>query len=195
MPPLEVFLRVLSLEVPETILITMSYCPMVARFRRNLRPINSIKHVVDGSATLTAGTPLNLVLTDAVDAPTLAATAECIVGSRVSSIFLNVEVAANEAEAGIPNVYFIVFKNPSNAFAVPAANAVGSSDLKKFVIHQEMVMLNSELKGNPRKMFEGVIRIPRGYQRQGQDDRLNLTILAPLTNIHLCFQAIFKEYR
>ena len=62
----------------------------------------------------------------------------------------------------------LVFKNPGGNLTVPANNTVGSNDNKKYVIHQEMVMLEQSISGNPRTLFNGVIRIPRGYQRNGR---------------------------
>ncbi len=160
-----------------------------------LRPIHRIKHVVDGSNSITAGSQLDIPLVIASDTPDLATTQEVETGAKVNGIYLKVEVAANEAEAGIPNVYLIVWKNPGDNLSTPAANAVGPNDNKRYVIHQEMIMLNSVLKGNPRILFNGVIVIPKGMRRMGPNDRLEISVLAPLINIHECHQAHFKEFR
>ncbi len=162
-----------------------------------LRPIHRIKHVVDGSATLAAATQLNLVLVDTEDNPVLADTADVQTGAKVNGIYLKVEVASNEAQdvGAIPNVYLAVTKNPANNIITPAPNAVGASDNKRFVIHQEMIMLDNKLGGNPRTLFNGVIVIPRGYRRFGPDDILTLSILSPAIDIAVCFQAHYKEFR
>ncbi len=160
-----------------------------------LRPIHRIKHVVDGSNSVTAGTQLDIPIIITKDAPVLANKEEIETGAKVNGIYLKVEVAANEAEAGIPNVYLIVWKNPGDNISAPTANNVGGNDNKRFVIHQEMVMLNSVLKGNPRILFNGVIVIPRGMRRFGPNDRLEISILNPLVNIHECHQVHYKEFR
>ncbi len=166
------------------------------RMNMAIRPVNRIKHVVDASATLTAGTQLNTELIKVVDAPVLANTTECETGSKVNGIYLRVEVASNETDAGaIPNVYLSIMKNPSNVVTVPSASGVGSSDNKRFVIHQEMVMLNNLAGGNPRVLFNGVIAIPRGYRRNGPDDRLLCCIKSTAVNIALCIQCHYKEFR
>ncbi len=170
---------------------------MVARFRRRaLSPVNRIKHVVDSSATLTAGSALTTTLIQSTDTPVLANTDECETGSIVNGIYLKVEVASNETDAGaIPNVYMAVIKNPGQNLTGFAVNAIGSNDNKRFVIHQEMVMLNNLAGGNPRVLFNGVIAIPKGYRRNGPNDVLQLIILSTAVNITLCIQCHYKEFR
>ncbi len=160
------------------------------------RPVNRIKHVVDSSATLTAGTTLPLTIANAVDAPVLANTTECVTGSKINGIYLKVEVASNETDVGaIPNVYLSVFKNQGGAQTFPAPNVVGASNLKRFVIHQEMIMLNNVAGGNPRILFNGVIAIPKMMRRMGPADALQMNILSPAVNITLCRQIHYKEFR
>ncbi len=163
------------------------------RFNR-LRPVKSYKHVFDLQGALAAGTQLNTVVIDAVDAPTLSNTIGVEVASTVNSIYLKVEAYATSAGA-LSNLYMIVMKNPSNAIATPAANTVGGSDVKKYILHQEMVMLQQVDKGNPRTLFVGVIRIPRGYRRFGQDDALIIGLLSPGVTVSFCMQVIYKEFR
>ncbi len=162
-----------------------------------MRPIHRIKHVVDASATLAAAATFNVNLIDTTDAPVLANTNEVETGSKVNGIYLKVEVASNEAQdvGAIPNVYIMIFKNPGSNVTMPAPNAVGASDNKRFIIHQEMVMIDNKLGGNPRVIFNGVIAIPRGYRRFGPDDTLAIGFLAPALNIVLCLQCHYKEFR
>jgi len=162
-----------------------------------MRPVHRIKHVVDNAATLDGALQLNFPVITTVDAPVLANTTEVETGAKVNGIYLKVEVGSNETIASaISNCYLIVWKSPANALStVPAANAVGSEDTKRFVIHQEMVMLNGPAAGNPRVLFNGVIVIPKGYRRFGPDDKLFVSILSPVINIILCIQCHYKEFR
>ncbi len=89
----------------------------------------------------------------------------------------------------------IIMKNPGNNLVTPTPNAVGGNDNKKFVIHQEMVMLEKNTTGLPRTLFKGVISIPRGYRRFGQDDILVIALLSPGVNVDFCIQCIYKEFR
>ncbi len=163
-----------------------------------LRPVHRIKHVVDGSATLAAAATLTQVLIAAKDAPVLANTTEVETGAKVNGIYLKVEIASNEAIdlGAIPNVYLAIGKDPGGNLAAVVPNAVGTSDNKRFIIHQEMVMITNLGQGSqPRVLFNGVIAIPRGYRRFGPNDTLNMTILSPALDIALCFQVHYKEFR
>ncbi len=173
---------------------------IMARFRRQLalRPVNRIKHVADSSATLAKNTVIAQTLIAANDNPVLANFAEVLTGSKVYGIYLNVQVASNEAHVAgaIPNVYLIIVKNPGGNLVFNNPNAIGSDDNKRFVIHQEMLMIeNAGAGSNPKTLFNGVIKIPKGYSRFGPNDLLQLEILCPAINIAFCLQAHYKEFR
>lgn len=169
----------------------------VARFS-SLRPIHRLKHVVDIQTAVPVNTQVTNTLIVAKDAPVLAQTPEVETGSKVNAIFLTVEVVASETSTtATPNLYLIVFKNPGNTFSMLDGNKIGTSDLKRFVIHQEMVMINALDGGSPRNAFKGVIMIPRGYRRFGPDDTLRLQLFIPSTGIavNACAQCHYKEFR
>ncbi len=161
------------------------------------RPVQRIKHVVDDSATLAAAATFANSLIAATDSPALAVTNEVFTGSTVHGIYLKVEVASNEAfdSGAIPNVYMMVLKNPGANLTFPNANVVGADDNKKYVIHQEMIMIENAIGGNPRVLFNGVIAIPKGYKRFGPNDTLQVRVFSPAINIALCLQCHYKEFR
>ncbi len=171
---------------------------LLMSFRRNrslrLRPVHSIKHVVDLQGGLVAGTQLDSDLIEAVDSPTLATTDRVETGSTVNSIFLKCEVYATST-AALANCYMMIWKNPGGNITAPACNAVGADDDKRFVIHQEMVMMEKNTTGNPRTLFHGVIKIPRGYKRFGINDKLQISLLSTGVNADFCFESIYKELR
>ncbi len=169
---------------------------IVPRFRsRNLlRPVNRIKHVFDEQGGLVGGTVKLVRIIRTVDTPSLANTDDVETGSTVNGIFLNVEVVATSS-AALPNVYLMVFKNPGGTFTPPAPNVVGASDLKKYSVHQEMVMLQEQTGSNPRTLFKGVIAFPRGYRRNGPNDLWQVSLLSPGNSMNYCVQAHYKEFR
>ncbi len=166
------------------------------RFNRGnaLRPVHRIKHVRDFQGGVVLNVVQNVDLVHSVDAPVLANTEEVETGSSVNGIYLKVECYATTA-AALSNVYMYVWKNPGNNLVAPLPNAVGANDNKRYVIHQEMVMMQQVVNGNPRTLFNGVIAIPRGYKRMGIGDTLQLRVLAPGVNISLCVQCHYKEFR
>ncbi len=168
-------------------------------FRRglNLRPINSQKHVIDVQAGIVANTNTAQTLIEAADNPVLANVTDVATAAVVRSFFLNVQVAAT-GTAALANIYFYIMKNPGNAIpfaSFPDANAVGSSDVKKLIFHQEMIMTEKNTTAIARTMFRGVIKIPRHMQRMGQDDEIDIIFFAPGVNFDVCTQAIYKEFK
>ncbi len=164
-----------------------------------LRPIQRIKHVIDTSATVAAAAVTPFRLVTSIDDPSpLTANPECETASKINGIYIRMEVASNEAIdlGAIPNVYMYLWKNPGGNLTRPAPNAVGGSDNKRFVIHQEMSMIENKGQGsNARTLFNGVIVIPKGMRRNGPNDIWEIAFLCPALDTAVCIQAHFKEFR
>lgn len=175
---------------------------MPFRNRSNrLHPVNTLKHVVDVQSTVAAGTADLINLIAPVDNPESTAAIQVNIGSQVSSIFLNVQVVnTTDATGLINNVYMFLFGNPGGniiAGSIPDVNAVGNSDFRKMVFHQEMAMLSDANDSIPITLFKGVIRIPRKFRRMGVNDIITLKIGTPTggAEINACVQCIYKEVR
>ncbi len=167
-------------------------------FRRpnlSIRPVQRIKHVIDSQFAQAAGTQLNVNLIAATDTPVLANTNNVITGSKINGIFLSVEVVNTGTTGVLSNAYLTVFKNPGGNLTIPNGNLVGVNDNKRYVIHQEMVMLQITDNSNPRTLFKGVIVIPRGYRRFGPNDLLTVGIFSPGIELTGCLQCHYKEFR
>ncbi len=172
----------------------------MARFRRSmsLRPIHRVKHVVDAEGVTVAATVSVIPLIDTVDAPVITSPTQVETASTTNAFYLRVEVL-HASTAGRSNAYLMIFKNVGNnisASSRPIPNAVGISDMKRYVIHQEMVMLNGDAgNGQPRTLFNGVISIPKGMRRNGPDDQLQLVLFTPTVVMDFCVQCIYKEFK
>ncbi len=161
-----------------------------------IRPVHRLKHIVDSGVTVTKATTLVQTLVKGVDAPVLANTNQVETGSKVNGIYLNVQVAANETNLGVvPNAYMLVRKNPNGILGTSNPDSTGDTDVKKFIIHQEMIMIQNVQGGNPRTLFTGVIVIPKGMRRFAVNDELELIFRCTGINTVLCFQCIYKEFR
>ncbi len=166
----------------------------MARFR-SLHPVNTLKHVVDSDGTVTDTANVVLDLVTAAENAVSTTSNQVDIGSTVSAIYLKVE-ALHSAEVGTPNFYMYVMKNPGNNVVNPDPRAVGVSDERRFVIHQEMVMLSGDAgNGLPRVIFSGVIKVPRAYKRFGIKDRLQLVMRTGTVDANWCAQCIYKEVR
>ncbi len=172
---------------------------MVPRFRsRNqsrLRPVNRIKHVVDSQGSTAAGTAFDQAIAVATDTPTTAVNTSVETGSTLNGFYAKVEVVNTGVTGVLANAYLLFFKNPGGNLTTPAANAVGIDDNKKYVIHQEMVMLQMIDNSNPRTLFNGVVIIPRGYRRFDPNDTLIARVFSPGVELNICMQFHYKEFR
>ncbi len=161
---------------------------------RSLHPINSLKHVIDVQGGLVAAAQTVVPLADATENAVSTVAIQVDQGSEVSSIFLNVQVAAT-GTAALANVYMALMKNPGNNIPAPQANLIGVSDNRKHILHQEMIMTEKNTTAIPRTLFKGVIKIPRSKKRMGIDDQIVLLLFAPGVNFDFCIQCIYKEIR
>ncbi len=173
---------------------------MARFFSRNrglqLRPVNRIKHVIDVQGALPNNSNVLNNLIAASDTPDLAAVSEVQTGATVNGIYLKIEVVRTQATSGVlTNVYLAIYKNPGGNLATISPNTVGTNDNKRYVIHQEMVMLEQQGNSNPRIVFNGVIAIPRGYKRFGPNDLLIAVLLSPGGTMNYCLQSHYKEFR
>ncbi len=168
------------------------------RRRNYLRPVNTLKHVIDNQGGLIGGTQAFVDIVTGKDNPVFASNPEaCSIGSHVRSIFLNIQVAAT-GTASLANVYFYIYGNPGGNIGtgqVPNGNVVGTSEFRKMVFHQEMMMTEKNTTAFPRTLFRGVIKIPRKFNRIGADDKITIALFSPGVNYDYCFQCIYKEIR
>ncbi len=166
------------------------------RSRMALRPINRIKHVVDLFSTPDGGVQLDNIIAIATDTPTLADTDGCETGSKINGFYLRVECASIENIASaIPNVYLAFWKSPGGNVTLGSIANIGDDDNKRFVIHQEMMMINNVNGGIPRTLFNGVIVVPKGMRRMAPNDTWFCTVRSNTLNIALCIQCHYKEFR
>ncbi len=169
--------------------------PFRRRSNNRLRPVNRIKHVVDKQAAVALGVVDTTNLASATDTPTLAANASVETGCTINGIYLRVEVVNTGTTGVLANAYMFVAKNPGGNLVLPVPNVVGINDNKRYVIHQEMVMLQMIDNSNPRTLFNGVIAIPRGYRRFAPNDQLELHVFSPGVELSFCIQCHYKEFR
>ncbi len=142
----------------------------------SLRPVSSLKHVIDTSGVVVAGAVAITELAIQTDSPSTASSNQVHIGSHVKSIYISVQIVGAVAYTGVPRVYFVIFKNPGNQLSNPVLDNIGTSTIRKYVIHQEMSMVaetTADGTAFPRTMFKGVVRLPPRYQRFGDLAKLD----------------------
>lgn len=178
---------------------------MVFRRGNRLRPIDSVKHIVETSQIIAAGT--NTVLLNmmaGVPTYTLADANGCPTGSKVFSMYLSVFVITEGGEVAneVPLVDWYVMHLPGNVWGstfdatnLPTPGSTGVHLNKRHIIHTEKGLAgggDASLAGVPM-IFKGVIRIPKGRQRVGEADTIKLMMRANFAS-KVCAQVIYKHY-
>ncbi len=177
-------------------------------FRRrsnNLRPINSVKHIVEASTIIAAITDtVVLRLVAGVDTYSLADADGVPTGSRVNGFFLSTFVYTEGGEVSneVPLVDWYLIHNPSNRFGttfdaanLPTPGATGIHKNKRFILHTEKGLAgggDASLSGVPM-VFKGVIAVPKKMRRIGEDDEFLLCYRANFAS-KVCAQVIYKHY-
>ncbi len=166
-----------------------------------MRPINTLKHTIDAQQTIPAGTKNAFDLVVGVENAVSTTANQVDVGSKVSSIFLNVQVVVKTNSVGlINNAYMYILGNPAGIIAnatYPEVNKIGISEFRKQVFHQEMSMMSDASDSIPSTLFKGVLKIPRKMGRIGIKDKITVFVGAPTGGPELdaCVQCIYKEIR
>ncbi len=168
-----------------------------------LRPVQSLKHIVETNGNVTAALASTTDVIVTVDAPASATTNQVKIGSTVNAIYLRVEVVGATSAGGVDNIYMAVYHNVAGSLSAPALDTLGASDRRNQVLHQEMIMLTprnlSTEPGFPRTLFKGVVRIPRGFRRNAVEDKLQVILQhrsGEVTQVtKFCIECIYKEFR
>ncbi len=155
-----------------------------------MRPINSVKNIVDGTflgVAAATDTDVNLAVT--VNDYT-GGVADVPIGAKISSVYLFVQVIST---TGTANADWFVIRRPSGV-TLPTPGATGGAVQRKFILHEEKGIPGNAGDGAYPLTFKGVIKIPKGRQRMGEGDSLTLRIRsADIYNA--CVKCIYKFYQ
>jgi len=167
---------------------------IVARFRRTMamRPINSVKNIQDSvNLGVAAATVTTVVVGLAVNDYTGGNT-EVPVGAKVSSVYLFQQILPS---LGTANVDWYIWKGPGSLTAsMPVPGATGGAQNRRYILHEEKGIPGNAGDGAYPLTFKGVIKIPKGRQRFGEGDTIELRIRG--TDIYnACTKAIYKFFR
>ncbi len=175
----------------------MTKMPFQRSFNR-LRPVDSIKKVVESQGALVAGVvTANVILnTTAGTAWVDAGDSSVPQGCHVYGLYLSIYTTNDGApDASAPVIDWFIGKNPSGSLTMPAPGSTGGNENRRFILHEGKGLLGFDTISQPRKLFEGVIKIPKHMQRMGRDDELTVNIEDVNHNGFFCIKAIYKFFR
>ncbi len=155
------------------------------------RPINSVKNIVDGTFLgVTAAANTDVVLVSTVNDYT-GASGTVPIGATVSSLYLFVQIISSDS--GVANADWFIIKDPGDQLSLPVPGATGGTNVRKYILHEEKGIPGNALDGAYPLTFKGVIKIPPGYRRCGEDDRIVLR-LRSADAYNACVKCIYKFY-
>ncbi len=156
-----------------------------------LRPINSVKNIVDATFLgVAAATNTEVQVAATVNDYTGANPKDVPIGAKVSSIYLFVQMLP---ATGTANVDFYVMKRPTGV-GTPNPGATGGDNARRFILHEEKGIPGNAADGAYPLTFKGVIKIPRGRQRMAEGDQI--LIMARGADIYnMCLKCIYKFYQ
>jgi len=171
----------------------------VARFRRMLAPINSNKHYVhQPRITVTSGTLADIVPVDTVVAPAAAQSNQVEEGSVVKAIYMELWFQSVGLTGTTNTFTAAIEKLPGNTPIMTFAQSLnlGAYPNKKNILYVTQGITGSVSDGSPMMpIYKGWIKIPKGKQRMGLDDRIVLNISASVQDAQVCGIFTYKEYR
>ncbi len=167
------------------------------RRNRGMRPvINSVKNsVVQLQAVATAANTTS-VISQVVDSPLTANQAEVSKGSKIFRIWIELSytltAVVSDGTSTLMDIY--MWKNPGNNLTEPNPGTQGSSNEKKFIFKTWKGLIGARSQGCNPYFWKGWIKIPKIYQRQGIDDRIEIISRATGVAGVVCIQAVYKYY-
>ncbi len=161
-------------------------------------PIVSRKHIVQHTQFTVASTAVaSFIDIQGVAVQNVNTAQEVIEGSVVKAIYIEIWLITSEATP--PGATFVMIVEKANAStSLPGFTNMTTLDAypnKKNILYttQGLVALNA---GNPSPLLRQWIKIPKGKQRFGLDDRLRINIAAIGANDLVgCGLSIFKSYQ
>jgi len=153
-----------------------------------MRPvINTRKEIVDSvNLAVAAGVTTTITLASTVN-DYIGTVGTVEVGTVIKWIYLFCQILPT---AGTANVDFYIAKSPAGV-VLPVPGATGGTPGRKYILHEEKGIPGNAADGAYPLTFKGVIKIPRGRQRMGEDDRITLLVRgADIYN--QCSKCIYK---
>ncbi len=158
--------------------------------RRNRTIVKSDKHELTWSnLAQDAGSVTVIVLAKGVPTSDKDTPSECVVGSHVRSIYVEMHFSANVVTNPKVISWFLVGKRTGETIGTPNTyNTVERSSIFK----RGMEMLPKDLSTVYKRVF--VVRVPKKFQRMANNMNIELRYIASSTEaINACGFAIYKE--
>ncbi len=165
------------------------------RRRPNYAVTVSNKNSVSLLTGITAGTTGTVDIVDTQDSATLAVVDDVQRGCIIKAVWVELYARASaDIDVAVTTAFeAYIIKNPGANLTVPTPGTQGSSNEKKFIIKTWKGLIEAQAGGlHMPYIWKGWVRIPKGYQRFGANDKLSFVSLPTGTNIVQCTLFIYK---
>ncbi len=160
-----------------------------------VRPvIHSTKHIVQQSiGTTVPGTATDTAVVVAVNVSAKNAVNEVEEGATIKAVYF--EMWLRSAATAASSFVFIINKRPSGVGPPSDAElaALGDFNNKKNILFSSQGLVN-DVDSTAMSVIRGWVKIPKGKQRFGLDDKLSWNLRAVGQSINFCGFEIYKEY-
>ncbi len=157
-------------------------------------PIHSRKHYVQKSlTTVLAGAVNTFEIAQSVLPGGTDLVNEVVEGALVKAVYIELWVRGQDTSPG--SFVVIVEKLPGTATAITAGfmAALGTYENKKNILFTSQALTNVNT-ADAIPILRTWLKIPKGKQRMGLDDRLRLTFFSQALDSNICGFATYKEY-
>ncbi len=168
--------------------------------RRNRRLgsiIDSNKNIVSGFDASTAGTTSSRKIAEAQDSATLAVTKDVERGCSIKAIWVEFWISSTqEIAVGVTTgIDVYLWKNPGSNLTAPTPGTQGSSNEKKHILKIWKGLIGARTQGFQPYSWKGWIKIPKGFQRMGANDLIQLVWESTGANVLVCQNYVYKWYK
>lgn len=167
----------------------------MARHRRMLAPISSIKHYVNVETDLIAiGSARTVVLVNAVPITRINAS-DVVEGSVIKAVYVEMWIKSNATSGNTAKFQLAIEKVVAGATSLTFAqmNNLMAYENKKNVFYVSQGALGDDTTQSV-PIHRAWMLIPKGKQRFGAGDSLVVTVTATAGSITNCGLSTYKEY-
>ncbi len=157
-------------------------------------PIHSQKHVIQNSLFAIAGGALTTVtIVNAVNVVNKNLSSEVEQGSIIKAVYVEYWLTGDDAVQGTAIVTLEKLSAAATTMTAAQSGALDSYPNKKNVLFTFMGLTPPNTQ-YPMVAVKGWIKIPRGKQRFGLDDKLLINFHGQSDGLQVCGFSIYKEY-
>ncbi len=161
-----------------------------------VRPtINSVKHIVQRSLfTIDAQTIANVAIVSAVESP--ATSNQVRIGAEVKAVWVELWYIGSSSQPVIQNSSFEKLESGKTSMLFTESQTLHDYPNKKNLFKTTQGIVG-DANTNPTPVFREWIAIPKGKQRMGLGDTINLNISAlgeASNDLEVCGEFVYKEY-